>query len=349
MKKIFSYLKHLLPWCVAALIFVYLFHLCPPSQVWQALTYVNLPSFSAFAVFYFAYLLFVDSWAIQKVICKFSHTVSFRDIVIARGVTYLVMIINYPASQAAFAYYLKRRYGIPIFQILGIFIFLIIIDLFWMIMLAFAGSFFQEHVIGGVSLDKTVQMVAIIAFVFTFIWLFFWRRAAEKIIGRPIRINIFEKLRRRHVFHIFNQATVGDYLRVFLMRLPVHFMIIISMYIILLTFNAHIPFIKVLGNLPIIFLAGTLPITPGGLGTVNVLSMELFSKYITGSIFAEGKITPKDLILASTILWEFYNYVLKVLLGTILLNFVSRKYFKPTPDITEEVAEHEAAHLGGNF
>lgn len=349
MKKIVSRIKHVIPWLIAAGIFVYLFHLYPPQKVWEALKYVNIPAFVAFSLFYFFFIFVVDSWVMKAVISKFSHEVRFKDIFAARGVTYLIMVLNYPASQAAFAYYLKRKYGIPIFQALGIFIFIVVIDIIWIITLALAGSLFQEYDIAGVDLGHIVRTVALIAYIALFLWLAFWRRWPERLIGRHIRVPILEKLRTKKVFHIFESARVWDYIVTAIQRTPIHFTIIISMYVVLLTFHAHIPFTKILGNVPIVFLIGTLPITPGGLGTTNALMVELLHKYLTGPIFETGRISPQEILFTATLLWMFTNYLLKIIVGTLFLRKISKDLFRPTKEVPEEKAEHEAAHIRGNI
>lgn len=349
MKKIALRLKHIVPWIIAALIFVYLFRQYPPDKVFKSLTYVNLWYFSAFAIGYFFFIYVVDAWVMTWVLDRFSYKVRFKDIFLARGVTYLIMILNYPASQAAFAYYLKRRYRTPIFEALGIFLFIVFIDLVWITTLAFAGSFFQDYTIKGVDLGHVVRVFAVCAYVFTFLWLVFWRRWAEKIFGRSIRIDFIERQRKRRAFHIFEQAKALDYLRVAVMRTPIHLTIIVSMYVVLLTFGVNIPFTKILGNIPLVFFIGTLPITPGGLGTTNAATVELLNRYLTGPIFDAGLITPQELLLAATLLWMFANYMLKAITGTIYLSRVSKDLFAPTPKEPEEKIEKEASHMGGNI
>lgn len=343
MKKFFHYAKRIAPWVVAALIFAYLFRLYPPSKVWEALTYVNLWSFSAFAVGYFAFIYIIDSWVMTRVLSDLSYKVSFKDIAYARGFTYLIMIVNYPASQAGFAYYLKRRYKIPIFEALGVFLFIVFIDLLWIVTLALAGSFFQDYTISGVDLGHIVKIFAICAYAFTLLWLAFWRRWI------PLKFGFIERLRKRPAFHVFEQARVYDYLKVAVMRIPIHFTIIISMYIVLKTFGVSIPFTRILGNIPLVFLLGTLPITPGGLGTTNAAMVELLYRHVSGPIFASGAITPQEMLFTATLLWMFANYMLKVLTGTLTLRRVSTQMFEPTPEEPEEKIEHEASHVGGNI
>lgn len=349
MRIFLHYAKRIAPWIMAALIFAYLFHLYPPSKVWESLTYVNLWTFSAFAIGYFVFIYIVDSWVMTRVLSDFSYKVGFRDIAYARGFTYLIMIINYPASQAAFAYYLKRRYKIPIFEALGIFFFIVFVDLLWIVTLAFAGSFFQDYSIGGVDLGHTVKIFSICVYVFLILWLAFWRRWAEKIFGHSIRFDFIERQRKRPAFHIFEQASVFYYLKVAIMRIPIHFTIIISMYIVLKTFGVSIPFTKILGNIPLCFFLGTLPITPGGLGTTNAAMVELLYRYVSGPIFTSGAITPQQMLFTATLLWMFANYLMKVITGVLSLRRVSKHLFEPTPEEPEEKIEGEASHIGGNI
>lgn len=335
-------------------IFIYLFHLSPPEKVWLSLSYLNVPAFTCFAIFYFVFVFIVDSWVTQKVLNKFSYPVKFSDILCGRGATYLIMVISYPASQAAFAYYLKKKYGIKIFEALGIFLFIVFIDLLWIVTLAFAGSFSQDYSVTlfghAIGLGRTVQIFSIIAYTIAFMWISFWHGWPNFLVGRIANLKIVSKIKSRSMFNIFNKARIGDYIRTAVMRIPIHFMIITSVYIILLTFNVSIPFTKILGNIPIVFFIGALPITPGGLGTTNLATAELLSPYISSSIFAEGKVSPYDLIIAMTLLWEFANYLLKFLVGLLFLSRASSDLFKPADDdVSEEEVERQAPHVGGNI
>jgi len=121
------------------------------------------------------------------------------------------------------------------------------------------------------------------------------------------------------------------------------------MYVVLKTFGVSIPFTVILGNLPLVFLLGTLPITPGGLGTTNAAMVELLYRHVSGPIFATGQVTPQEMIFTATLLWMFANYMLKIIVGTTLIKKVSTHMFEPTPEEPEEKIEKEAAHLGGNI
>lgn len=349
MKNFLKNLRLIVPWIFAVAIFAYLFHRYPPAQVWKSASYVNLLPFSLFCVGYFFIIYIVDSVVTRYVICKFTHKVPLKDVLLARGVTYLIMVISYPASQASFAYYFKRQFGIPIFKILGTFFFIMFIDLWWIVTYAFIGSFFQDHIIAGVNLSRIVFTTVIIVYTTYVIWIAFWRRWPDRRFWHFVTPKFIERQRRRNIFHLFSEAKISDYIRVALMRIPIHLTIIVSMYIVIRTFNCHIPFTKVLGNVPIVYLIGTLPITPGGLGTTNAVMVELLKGHLTGPIFSEGVITPAELLFSATLLWMFGNYFLKVITGMIFMSFVPKKLFEPTSHDPEEKVEKEALHVGGNI
>lgn len=349
MKKFFSILKKVLPWVVAALIFAYLFNQYRPSQIWKAVMHANLLYFLTLAVVYFLILYMVDCYTISRALSRFGYPISVRDLFPARGVTYLIMNINYPASQAAFAYYLKRTHQVPIFEVLGIFFFIAVIDLYIVITLAFLGSFFQDAVIRGVDIREFVQSFVLIAYAIFVLQLVFWRRWFTRLTGIKREIKFIKWLRSKKIFTVFNEATVKDYTRLALYRSPIHIAIVLFLFIAVKAFNAQVPMVNVLGNVPIAFLIGTIPITPGGLGTTNVAIVELLSSHVSGPAIDQGIISAKELIFAITILWMFVNYTLKTLVGVGWLQRVSKQLFKPTDEVEPQEVVSKATHLMGDI
>ncbi|HQC50404.1 MAG TPA: lysylphosphatidylglycerol synthase transmembrane domain-containing protein [bacterium] len=349
MKKIYHNIKHLVPWMIAAAIFFYLFWQYPPKKVWESLAYVNIPAFLSFSLIYFFLLYFLDAWSIKDLMKRFGYAATLGGLLLGRGVTYLVMIVNYPASQAAFAYYLRRKYNTPIFRALGIFLFIVFVDLLWIITLAFIGSSLQDYNIGGIDLKRTIQIVALITYSGAAIWMMFWKMMPKKIDGHGFIRSVLRKIKERDIFQIFSQAGISDYVRIAITRAPIHMAIIFYMYIVLQTFDVSCPIIRILGNVPVVFMIGTLPITPGGLGTTNAAMVELLSPYITSPLFESGRISPREMLFAITILWMATNYVIKAIVGTILMKRVSKNLFKPTLEFPQEIAEKEATHMHGNI
>lgn len=315
---------------MAAGIFAYLFHVYPPSQIWSALRFVQLGVFIPFAVGYFLVIYLTDIFSMTRVLKRFGYDVPFRDIIPARGATYLIMILNYGAAQASFAYYLKKTYRIPIWEALSVFFFMAVVDLYWIVTLAFAGSFFQDYHIKGVALKDFVWLVfgiAVLVFILNYL---FWRGPLYRKLEKK-NFKILEWIRNKDVFRVFKEATLGDYFRLAWLRLPIHVSLIISMYVVLTMFGVTVPFLAILGNIPLVVLVGTLPITPGGLGTSNAAMIKLLSPHLSGAIFDHG-FTPAQLLLAASLLWMFSNYLLKTLFGILCLNFVSKELLNVPPE-----------------
>jgi len=308
-KNAFFFIKQIIPWCIAAGIFYMLFQKYPVSDVWDALQLVHLPSFFLLAIIYFLVIFSVDSIVMQRMLQRFGYTLPLNDICRGRGMTYMIMILSYPASQAAFAYYLNKKQHVPIVTVLSSFVFTLFLDLFWIITLAFVGSFFQDYMVRGADLGHIVRLCAIVFYSMAGIWLAFWCDWPKKLWNS---VSIFNSLKQHPHFSFFYQATLSDYCRFALMRIPIHMTIILFMYAIIWAFDAYVPLIKLISNIPLVFLVGTLPITPGGLGTTNAMMVELLAPHTSGTVIANNMISADDLIFAISILWFFANYLLKI-------------------------------------
>lgn len=328
---------------MAAGIFTYLFYLYPPAKIWSALQYVSLKIFIPFALLYFVWIYFVDVYAMVSVLKRFGFKVPLTSLLPARGVTYLIMVLNYGAAQAGFAYYLKKKHRIPIWEALSIFFFIAVIDLYWVFTLAFAGSFFQEYQLGGIGLKNFVWGITAAAYAALILNYLFWRGPLYAKLEKK-NWPVLNWLRKKDIFRLFKEAHWLDYLKLAALRIPIHVSLILFMYIVLWTFNVFVPFTQILGNMPLVFLIGTVPITPGGLGTANAVIVELLKPHLTSPLFDQGLVTPAELLLAASILWMFANYILKVLFGVICLKMVSKDLFQAAPK-----TEEKATHLGQNL
>lgn len=344
MRILHFFLKKVLPWLVAVGIFAYLFNKYPPASIWNSLKTINILVFCMVATGYVIIMFFIDTFSIARILNHFGHPVSYMETLPARGVTYLIMVINYAASQIGFAFYQNRRHGMPISEMLGIFGIIIVIDLCILATLAFITTFFTSwpFEMAGMNIGHFVRIFTVAAYVGLFVNLLFWR-------GTFGKVGFLERLRKKDFFSILSRAGIGDYLSVALSRLPVHVFIMVGMYFAVMSFNAAIPFVGILANIPLVFFIGALPISPGGLGTTNVVLVELFKPLVTAPAITSGLITAGDLLFSFSLTWVFANYLLKALIGAICLKFVSKDLFKPTGPVEEKIFIPDVTHLADDL
>lgn len=343
MKMLLAFFKKVFPWLMAILVFAWLFREYPPKNIYNSLKYMNIWYFCAIAVGYFVLMFFIDTFSISRVLSLFGHPEKVRDLLPARGATYLLMVVNYAASQAAFAFYQYRKHGIPISKMLGIFGIIVVVDLLILSALAFVTTFFTTwpFEIGGMNIAHFVRIFTIAAIAGVL--------ALVVIANASANSGFVKRLRKNHLIDLIATTKPLDYLRTAIARLPVHAFIMCGMYVAIWPFNAYIPFMKIISNIPIVFFIGSLPITPGGLGTSNVALVELFKPFIQSPIIAGGELSAGDLLFSFSLVWLFVNYLMKAITGVVCMRFVSRDLFKPTPEISEEAAESKIPPVGGAY
>src|SRR5262245_14508483 len=103
-------LGRILPWLVAVALFAYLLSRFSPSQVAN-----NIAMAAGWTVPVLAALVFIvyvaDSVAIWKTFGWFVARLSFKEVLVVRGATYLLALLNYALGQGAIVYFVNRSRG----------------------------------------------------------------------------------------------------------------------------------------------------------------------------------------------------------------------------------------------
>ena len=286
------------PWLIAVGIFYSLFRKYPLPQLIEAARYAHVSIFILYATAYFFFMGLMDCVGMVWLFGRFGFSTSLKKILPVRLASYLIMVLNYPAAQGMLAYFFTRTKKIPFLQAMGMIVFLTLMDLYWTISFAFVGSFFSDFSIKGIDLNQIVRMI--------------WMGTTMGLVcvmafrALPPGLKGVAWVRKRHLFQVFHQAHPFDYLKVLLLRLPMHLAINTSFYFIALSFGTFIPFWKVIARLPLVILVGTIPVTPGGLGTVQVATVEFFKSDVS-----------EPILLSMSLAFVFMNYFLKAVTGSI--------------------------------
>jgi uncharacterized membrane protein YbhN (UPF0104 family) len=163
-------------------------------------------------------------------------------------------------------------------------------------------------------------IVAIASFSGIIFWMWVNNRMKR---GTTFKGKILNWVYSRKFFYVFKHSRIADYRRAALYRLPIHLAIITSMYLLIRIFGANVSYADVLGKIPLVHLVSTIPIVPGGLGSIQFALVELLKNDITHPMIAAGTVGGGDILLAAVLLWLFVNAIMKVIVGTY--------YFQKSP------------------
>lgn len=318
-----TWIRRLLPYVVALSLLAYLFYKVPLQNMGDSLHQVHWWGLISFSLVYFMAVAALDLQGLHRVLNRFCGRLSRRELWPGRAISYLLAILNYNAGQLALAAYLKNQRGFSLFRTMGAVFFVTATDLYWIIGLAFLGSFFVEFHIDGHPLSGWVRQVGYIAFIALFFHLAFWNHWFSRWLPKKIHFRFVDWIRGRHLFQAFHHAKGTDYLRTALDRLPMHLIFISSMWVVLRLFGVQCTWKDIFATVPVIYLLGALPITPGGLGAVQLATVELLQNKIHSATILPGSPEAQQILLALSLIWMGLNYLWKVVFGIV--------YFRKEP------------------
>jgi uncharacterized membrane protein YbhN (UPF0104 family) len=331
-------LRNLLPWLICIAIFAYLFHSfgqdgsLHPDEIWRTLKLAQWPFLLLSGLIYFTVVLYADCIGIRHFISRFAAPVSFSETLLVRGVSFLMMIFNYGAGQGAFAVYLRKTRRAPLARSLGAMAFLSSADIMLIFTSGAVALLIEDVVFEGVSLRRMGLAAIGVIYLLYGAWILFWRNADGPWIGKLRRFRLVNWLIAHDVFHIFREAKFRDYLILFLCRTPVLAVVVCGYNLAVTSFNAHIDWVYILLYNPIILFAGSLPLTPAGLGTSQILMLRFYGDVTTGPLIASGAASAANILLTSSLAWILLNQLFKALYGAYCLSHTSRQLFETTAE-----------------
>jgi hypothetical protein len=274
----------LLPWLVTILIFTWIFHRVPLGDLLTALGQVRLLPYLALMVPYSVCYCLVDAWVLCRVINWFHTRVAYHRILPVRAAAYILALLNPSLGQGAVAFALHRREGVPFLELTGSILFLTVLEFCQLALYAalgifgwhphLAAAFAPLYVVLGVVLGLGLLYVHRgrdpLAPVRTRVGC--WRQGEVMPPGQPERP-------RFSLFHTFQQARLRHYLLTLLYKAPNFLLAVVVHYLALQQFGVHVPLVRLLAFLPIVFLVASLPITVAHLGTSQAAWLYFFAPY----------------------------------------------------------------------
>lgn len=257
--------RRLLPWVVAAAILGYLAATIPTGEVVAAVEQTSLLALAGLAVGLAAGLLAADGLALWVGFRQaLGPGLRYRDLVVVRGASYLLAVLNYGAGQGGIVYFLRERHGIGVAAGLGA---VLLTSGAFVVVVALAVAL---GLAAGAVPDRPALVVVVVA-------------AAAALPGYLLVIAVRPGfLVRRAFLEPLFRAGVGGTLRVAAARAPHLAVLIVGHWLALRLFGIEVPLSAALTRLPVLFLVAALPLAPSGLGTTQAAAITLFAEFAAG-------------------------------------------------------------------
>ncbi|HTJ47330.1 MAG TPA: lysylphosphatidylglycerol synthase domain-containing protein [Kofleriaceae bacterium] len=300
--------KKAIPYAVAAAALIWVGVTTNFSKVEDAWARVSWWKLLAIAVPYLLGLLVADAIALWVTVrVSLRVPLRFVDVLLVRGASWLLALVNYGAGQGGIVWFLHRRHGVPIARATGA------------VLLATGG--FLLAVVGAVAGGLALQAVPEANVPAWLLWLV--------AIGFPVYLGIIAArpafLTKSSLLEpLFAAGITGTILATVTRAL--HLAVLIAAHALAYRqFGIDIPFRACLVVLPVIFLAGALPISVAGYGAPQATASLLLARYVHGPD-ATGT------VVAASIGFQTLTTILMALIGMIAL----RWEVEPAPETPTE-------------
>ena len=270
---------------------------------------VNYPAFIGFAVVFVLALLTADAFATALVYRATIARVSFRDLWLLRGASYLPSLLNHHVGQAFLTWFLSRVHKVPLWRVAGA---TLLVYASWtgaLLLLAAAGLLATGKPAAWLVLPIGAGIVYLIV-----IALSPARLARTKLLGP-----LFEAGIKGHAIALFS-------------RLPHVAVLFLGTWLPFWFFGVRIPLGPALSLTPLLMVAMTLPLTPQGFGTRDVIAQQLFESYATGNTQAERFAA----ISAATTSWAVAITLVDAVIGLLLMRIAMPRLENAHPSPADE-------------
>lgn len=219
---------------------------------------------AANTVFYFVW----DTLLLSMVLRWFHQPVSFKELVPARAASYVSAVFNTNLARGTLAFYLTRRTDSGFLHLTSTVIFLVATEFTHLVSWAMLGVILSN--------GKAPVHLLLVAPAVAAAWLLFLLYAKAGLTPAVLR---GRKPPDWSLLRTFRIASFRRYVQVILMRVPMFVVALVVHYFGARSFGITIPFVALLTFLPVIFMAGALPVTVAHLGTTQAAWVLFFGNY----------------------------------------------------------------------
>jgi len=291
-----------LPWVVAAVILGWLAYRVPLDALRVALRHGAYVPLALYVLLESVAVLPLDAFATREALALAGVRRTWTELFLLRGATYLLGLVSYVAGQGGIGVYLARR-GVRAGRATGAMLFLMISN---GIVLAVIASL-------GLLADLPRERRELLLLM-----------ACGALAGIVLYLAVIAVappwLARRAALTPLFEAGLAGHLRAAGARLPHLLGLAVLNWGAFRVWGIVVPFWQGLALTTVVLLAGALPLTPSGLGTVQVLQVLFFARWAAG---ADAAARAAD-VLALSLVHHVFNLVWQALLGLVCLAALRR-------------------------
>ena len=278
-------------WAVAVAILVYLFRGIHFANIAQAVRGAYWWAIPANAIIVVAVYL-ADSFAIKKTFGWFVAPLTYREVLVVRGATYLLALVNYSVGQGAIVYFVNRSRRVPLLRGTAAVLLVMGINVLVLLVLATLGLMVANDV------PPELKLIVLVAYAGLTVYIVVVSVKPRWLATRP-------------VFDVLLSAGIGGHLRALAVRLPHIATLLLLSWFSMAAFGVFIPVGKAILCLPIVYFVTVLPISPQGLGTSEFMLIHFFAAYAPGTTDESHKTA----ILAASLVCRVTANVIQALIG----------------------------------
>jgi hypothetical protein len=295
----------ILAWLVAIGLFAYVlsgFSLADVAGAVRMAAGWTVPVVAALVVL--VYL--ADSVAIWKTFGWFVARLSFKEVVVVRGATYLLALLNYALGQGAIVYFVNRSRGVPVMRGTAAVLLIMGINLLMLLVLATLGLVFAPQTPRGLGVVVAVAYAGLTVYMVA-------------VAAKP------RWLTSRPMFDVLLGAGVLGHLKAMAARAPHILSLLCLTYTSMRAFRIDVPVGQAVLCLPVVYFVAVLPISPQGLGTTELMMTTFFARYAPGASQAERE----ALVVASSLATRVIAMAVQSVLGFVCLRSQLAKDIAP--------------------
>jgi uncharacterized membrane protein YbhN (UPF0104 family) len=295
-------LRRLLPWAAAAALLGGLFARLPREQVARALVAGPAGTLAAFAAVMAVLALLADTAATRTALARTGLRRPFRQLLLARGASYLLSLINPAAGMGGVGYYLVRTGAEPARAAAAVLLLLVT----FLAAMATVGLGGMLAAGGAGELRPWLAPLGLLA--------------AALAAGLAVLHLRPRWLSRRQPLAPLFAAGVGGFVAATAARVPHVLSLLLSLWGGLWLWGVALPAGRGTVLLSIVLLVSALPLTPAGLGTTEAALVLLAAPYAPGA----GAPARQALVLAFCLLYHLFGLAAQAVLALLCLAMLPR-------------------------